>query len=298
MGEPVILACQSTSPAGHLRDAWTMPPVSVNHYENFPVASVLCPSRLRPAIAAIYWYARTADDLADEGTQLPAERLASLAAYRADLRAVASGYAPSGRWRQVFESLARAMDEFTLPLHLLEDLLSAFEQDVTKTRYVDRMELLDYTRRSANPVGRLLLHLYRIDDDESLRRSDAICSSLQLINFWQDLSVDTRRGRLYVPLDACHRHRVPAASLLARNETPTTRGLLREMVDWARQLMHAGAPLAVALPGRIGWELRLVVQGGLRVLEKIERIDYATLQARPVLRPCDGPMMLWRSLWM
>lgn len=275
-----------------------MPPVSVNHYENFPVASMLCPTRLRPAIAAIYWYARTADDLADEGPQLPAERLASLAAYRADLRAVASGYAPSRRWRQVFEPLARAMDEFALPLVLLEDLLSAFEQDVTKTRYVDRMELLNYTRRSANPVGRLLLHLYRIGNDESLRRSDAICSSLQLINFWQDLSLDTLRGRLYVPLDACHRHRVPAASLLARKETPTTRGLLREMVDWARELMHAGAPLARTLPGRIGWELRLVVQGGLRVLEKIEQIDYATLQARPVLRPWDGPMMLWRSLWM
>ena len=272
--------------------------MSVNHYENFPVASMLCPPSLRPAIAAIYWYARTADDLADEGRHSRHDRLSALAAYRADLNSIAAGRPPSQRWPQVFEPLGRAMDAFALPKHLLEDLLSAFVQDVHKDRYFDRADLLDYTRRSANPIGRLLLHLYRVEGEEVLLQSDAICTSLQLINFWQDLSIDTSRGRLYLPLEACHRHQVPIASLLAGQEVAATRPLVREMVEWASELMRDGAPLARSLPGRMGWELRLVIQGGLRVLEKIERMNYATLTTRPVLRAWDGPKMLWRALWM
>lgn len=267
----------------------------VDHYENFPVASWLCPPALRPAVVAIYRFARTADDIADEGDAPPAQRLATLAAYRADLHAAARGAAPSARWPQVFAPLRRAIDEHGLPVALLADLLSAFEQDVTKHAYADRAELLDYCRRSANPVGRLLLHLYRVDDARSRARSDAICTALQLVNFWQDLSVDLPRGRLYLPLADCARFGVDPARLHALEDSHAARALVADACAWARGLMLDGAPLALALPGRIGWELRLVVQGGLRVLDRIEALDHGTLRRRPALGPADMLPMLWRA---
>ena len=260
--------------------------MSVNHYENFPVASILCPPSLRPAVAAIYHFARTADDLADEGDAAPAQRLADLAAYRDDLHAISAGGAVSPRWPHVFEPLRQVMRERALPVPLLADLLSAFEQDVTKHSYADRTELLDYCRRSANPVGRLLLHLYGVGGSAALRQSDAICSALQLANFWQDLGVDTRRGRLYVPATDRARH---AGDMRAQ---------IAEMVAWTRELMRSGAPLVHTIPGRAGWELRLVVQGGLRILDKIEAGGFDTLQNRPTLGAADAPRLLWRALWM
>ena len=282
----------------HPGAAWTIAPVSVDHYENFPVASWLCPPALRAPIAAIYWFARTADDLADEGDASAAQRLADLGSYRADLAAVLAGQAASSRWPQVFEPLARAIRQHALPAQPLHDLLDAFAQDVVKQRYADRAELLDYCRRSANPVGRLLLHLYGVADERSLRRSDAICTALQLINFWQDLSVDTVRGRLYIPESDCARHGLSGAELLARADSPTVRSLVRGECDWARALMLEGAPLAHRVPGRAGWELRLVVQGGLRILDRIAALDFATLRQRPALRALDAPVMLWRALRM
>ncbi len=272
--------------------------VSVDHYENFPVASALCPPRLRPAVRAIYAFARTADDLADEGDAAPQARLRDLAGYRRDLQAVVEGTPTSARWDSVFMPLGEAIDEHRLPVSLLADLLSAFEQDVVKHTYTDRAELLDYCRRSANPVGRLLLHLYRHDDAQSLARSDAICTALQLINFWQDLGIDTRRGRLYVPLADCERHAVPVQELLMQQDSPRARALMADMAAWAHELMHSGAPLAFDLPGRAGWELRLVVQGGLRVLDKIARHRHDCLVRRPVLRFTDAPLMLWRAATM
>lgn len=272
--------------------------VSVDHYENFPVASLLCPPPLRPAVRALYAYARTADDLADEGDARPAQRLAALAAYRADLAAALAGRAVSPRWAHVFAPLQRAVESRRLPAALLHDLLDAFEQDVVKHRYADRAELLDYCRRSANPVGRLLLHLYGVDDAASQRESDAVCTALQLINFWQDLGIDTRRGRLYVPLADCQRHGVTDADLLAGRDSAAVRALVADEVAWARALMHDGAALALRLPGRIGWELRLVVQGGLRILDKIERHGHDALQRRPVVRAWDAPLLAWRALTM
>jgi len=285
-------------PHGRRLPAWTIAPVSVDHYENFPVASFLCPPALRPAVAAIYWFARTADDLADEGDANADVRLRDLSAYRADLLAVAAGRAPSPRWAAVFEPLRGSLQQHRLPIALLTDLLSAFEQDVVKQRYADRAELLDYCRRSANPIGRLLLHLYGITDPVALRQSDAICTALQLANFWQDLSVDTARDRLYVPAADALRHGVEPAQLLVRADTPAARALVAELVAWAGELMRGGAPLALAIPGRAGWELRLVVQGGLRILEKIERSRYASLSQRPTLRRWDAPLLLWRALSM
>ena len=195
---------------------------AVTHYENFPVASLLCPPRLRPPIRAIYAFARTADDIADEGDAPPAQRLQDLAAFEADLQAVARGHAPSERWETVFLPLRAMIEQHQLPVNLLADLLSAFAQDVEKTRdaegYADRAELLDYCRRSANPVGRLLLHLFRADSAENLTRSDAICSALQLINHWQDVGIDAAKPvpRIYLPADDMARFGVSGGAGISR----------------------------------------------------------------------------------
>ena len=272
--------------------------MGVDHYENFPVASWLCPAELRPPIAAIYHFARTADDIADEGSAPPADRVADLAAYRADLFAVAAGAAPSTRWPRVFAALGEAIARHRLPVALLADLLDAFAADAIETRYVDRAGVLDYCRRSANPIGRLLLHLYGIEDAGALARSDAICSALQLANFWQDLGVDAARGRVYVPAADLRRHDIAIDELLARTDSDRVRALVGELVAWARGLMLAGAPLVHAVPGRAGWELRLVVQGGLRILEKIDRSGGATLHARPTIGLGDAALLAWRALTM
>jgi hydroxysqualene synthase len=270
-------------------------PVTTKHYENFPVASLLCPARLRPAVMSIYRFARTADDLADEGPQMAAQRLAQLGHYRSDLAATAAGRPDSGRWPSVFPALAVQIRLHALPAQWLHALLDAFEQDVRNPRYADRNALLDYCARSANPVGRLLLHLYGVGDDLSLRQCDAICSALQLINFWQDLSVDLPRDRVYVPQRDLAQHGLGMPELLRCRDTPSARSLVRDLVQWAAELMAEGAPLALRLPGRAGWELRLVVQGGLRILEKMAAMDYASLSMRPVLRKADAPRLLWRA---
>ncbi len=273
-------------------------PVSIDHYENFPVASVLCPPALRPAVVAIYRFARTADDIADEGDVPAAQRLADLAAYCADLQAALAGRPAGPRWPAVFAALAARIDEFRLPGPLLHDLLDAFEQDVHNPRYADRDALLNYCRRSANPIGRLLLHLYGIDDAAALQRSDAICSALQLINFWQDLGADVRRNRHYLPDADLAAHGLQRADIVAGADDARLRALVRSLCDWSRTLMNAGAPLALQIPGRAGWELRLVVQGGLRILDKIARMDHAALAHRPTLDASDAPVLLWRALAM
>ena len=270
----------------------------VDHYENFPVASFLCPPALRPAVMAIYWFARTADDLADEGDASPADRLIDLAAYRLDLGACAEGKPASTRWPAVFEPLQTVIAQFSLPMAFLHDLISAFEQDVSKTRYASQAELLDYCRRSANPVGRLLLHLYKVNEPEALAQSDCICTALQLINFWQDLSVDIPRGRIYLPADSFDPHQVDEAQLLQLEVNPTTTALVAANLAWAQALMQQGAPLVKKIPGRAGFELRLVVQGGLRIAEKIKQLNFATLRQRPKLNAWDGVVMVWRAVWM
>lgn len=269
--------------------------MSVDHYENFPVASILCPPAIRPAVQAIYHFARTADDIADEGDASPSERLADLASYRRDLDAALAGQPYGATWRRVFGPLAAAAPAYKLPAQPLHDLLDAFEQDVRNPPYPDRLSLLDYCRRSANPVGRLLLHLHSIADARSLQQSDAICSALQLINFWQDLSVDGPRGRCYVPHEDALAHRVTPDELARGADSRRSRLLVAALCQWARAMMLQGAPLALRVPGRAGWELRLVVQGGLRVLEKIAALDHAVLGTRPKLQWLDVPVMLWRA---
>ena len=282
----------------------------IGHYENFPVASLLCPKALRPAITAIYHFARNADDIADEGEASAAERLAQLGAYRADLNRILQGEAPSDRWPGIFAPLARATNEHQLPGALLGDLLSAFEQDVRHTatahQSADLNELLAYCRLSANPVGRLLLHLYGVHDSASLAQSDHICSALQLINFWQDLSEDLARGRVYLPQDLLRQHRLEVADFahgapdasanadLDRRRCQVVQALCAD----ARARMMLGAPLALSVPGRAGWELRLVVQGGLRILDKIEDGGHRSWAKRPTVQRTDIALMLWRAIWM
>ena len=296
-------------------------PAPITHYENFPVASWLCPAHLRAPIAAIYHFARTADDIADEGDATAQERLVELAAYRTALEATClaaletspnvAGEPPAAtqftapiapQWPEVFEPLQVALRTHQLPPQLLHDLLDAFVQDTRKSAaaetYATHAELLDYCRRSANPVGRLLLHLYGVTDALALQRSDAICSALQLINFWQDLSVDIPRGRYYLPTQDAQRSGVPWADILAQRQTTETTKLIANCVATAGASMVFGSQLVHQIPGRAGWELRLVVQGGLRILDKIKGLRYATLNQRPTLRWWDFPVMVWRAVWM
>jgi len=277
---------------------WTILPVGIDHYENFPVASALCPPPLREPIRAIYAFARTADDLADEGDAPAHERLAALSRFRAALQHVTAPGAglTDVPWPEVFVPLARQIQLHGLPVALLLDLLDAFEQDVRSPRYESRESLLDYCRRSANPIGRLLMHLYGIDDDASLRASDAVCTALQLINFWQDLSVDVPRGRIYLPLSDCRRSNVAPEQLADPAHEPAAQTLVTGLVRWAAETMAQGAPLPARVPGRAGWELRLVMHGGWRILEKIAHMRFRSYRQRPRIVARDFPLLAWRSL--
>jgi squalene synthase HpnC len=282
----------------------------VGHYENFPVASWLCPPALRPAVAAIYHFARTADDIADEGDAPAEQRLADLAAYRAELHhclqptSRATLDMTEARWPGIFKPLGQAVHRHALPAQLLHDLLSAFEQDVRHTasghRYANTAELLAYCRLSANPVGRLLLHLYGVRDDTALQQSDQVCSALQLINFWQDIGVDLPRARCYLPADSLQRQGVGVADFEVNDghKTPAMQAVVAELCAYARGLMQQGAPLVHRVPGRAGWELRLVVQGGLRILDRIAALQHRSWQTRVKLHKTDLPVLAWRALWM
>ncbi|MDK9702177.1 MAG: squalene synthase HpnC [Sulfuritalea sp.] len=270
--------------------------MAVDHYENFPVASILLPAPLREPVAAIYGFARSADDFADEGDLSPQQRHALLAGYQAELDSIGQGRPTQ---HPVFLRLRPVIARYDLPLQLFRDLLDAFVQDIGKDRYADFAELMDYCRRSADPVGRLLLHLFGHATAENLSRSDAICSALQLINHWQDVGIDAAKGangRIYLPQDEMAAFGVSADDVLRRVASVDFRSLLRFQVDRARTLMLSGAPLGWSLPGRIGLEIRAIVAGGLRILDKIEAADYDVFKRRPMLQPLDWPLIAWRSL--
>jgi squalene synthase HpnC len=266
--------------------------MGVDHYENFPVASLLLPAPLRPAVQAIYRFARTADDLADEGDAAPTARLAALGALRIQLDRIEGGQAHD------WPDLAAAIHVHRLPLSLLRDLLSAFEQDVTVQRYADYPALLDYCRRSANPIGRLLLALYKRDEPALLTQSDAICSALQLVNFWQDIAIDWTKGRVYLPQSELAAHGVSEDAIAAQRVSPAWTRLITAQTARARAMLESGAPLARALSGRIGWELRLVVQGGLRIAERIDAVAGDVFRHRPALGKTDWAVMTARAMRM
>ncbi len=268
--------------------------MSVDHYENFPVASILLPARLRPAVETIYRFARSADDLADEGNAAPDERLAALTVYEDALKRIEDGKPAES---PLFEQVADVIRSHDLPLQPFRDLISAFKQDVTTTRYATFADLLDYCRRSANPVGALMLHLYGAATPGNLRDSDSICSALQLINFWQDVAVDWQKSRIYLPQEDMARYTFSEGDLARNRPSGDFSDLLCFEVNRARDMLLAGAPLARRLGGRIGWELRLVVQGGLRILEKIEAVEFDVFTRRPTLGKADWLLLLWRAIW-
>src|SRR5690606_1689484 len=274
----------------------------VEHYENFPVASTLLPAHLREAVVDIYRFARTADDIADEGDATDTERLASLAQYSAALHAIeqTQGNATLGNGAPepvaIFTPLAQTISRHRLPTEPFHRLLAAFRQDVTVNRYGDFDALLRYCSLSANPVGELMLHLYEAMTPIRLEQSNAICTGLQLTNFWQDIAIDADKGRLYLPLADLARFGVDANDLASQAGSPAWRELMRFQVDRARRLLLQGAPLALDLPGRTGWELRLVVCGGLRILERLDAIQYDVFHARPTLRRRDWLALGRRAL--
>ena len=265
----------------------------VEHYENFPVASWLLPARLRPPVEAIYAFARGADDLADEGDLSDAARLHGLARYARALDDIEAGVVPP---EEPFARLARAVQAYALPIALLRDLVDAFSQDVKKKRYADFGELQDYARRSANPIGRLLLHLFKRTDAESLRRSDAICSALQYINFWQDVAIDWAKDRVYIPQEDLARFGVSEFQIADGVADDAWARLMAFESERSRGILRSGAPLGRTLPGRVGLEIRATVQGGMAILDKIDAVAGDVFRHRPVLRKRDWPKILLRAL--
>jgi squalene synthase HpnC len=269
-------------------------PVPVDHYENFPVASWLLPKRLRRPVEAIYRFARSADDIADEGDAPAAERLAQLAVYHTELHQIERGDTPTD---PVFGPLAAAIHDFAIPLAPFRDLLSAFAQDVEKTRYAHFGEVMDYCRRSANPVGRLMLYLYGDHDPRHLAYSDAICSSLQLINFLQDIAVDYQKDRIYLPQDELAALHVSETQIAQGDTRGMWHTMMYRQIERTRKLLQAGAPLGRQLKGRIGLELRVTILGGETILRKLHADPGCVFHNRPALTKKDWITMLGRGLF-
>jgi len=268
--------------------------VSAGHYENFPVASLAVPARLRRAVLAIYAFARMADDIADEGDDAPAARLDKLAACDAALDAIAVGRAVA---EPPYPELARALREHALPIAPFHELVSAFRQDVTTSRYATYALLLDYCRRSANPIGRLLLQLFDVRDAARLAQSDAICTALQLVNFWQDVASDWKRGRVYLPQEDLARFGVAEPGIAAWRCDDAWRALMAFETARTRALMISGRPLLQAFDWRLRLEISGVIAGGLRILELIDAVEGDVFRRRPRLGRADWMRVGWRALF-
>ena len=258
--------------------------MSAGHYENFPVASLLVPQRLRPAILAVYRFARMADDFADEGDAGPAERIAALDGFEAALDAIATGTVPA---IPPFPEVAAAVARHRMALAPFRDLLSAFRQDVTTVRYATEALLVDYCRRSANPIGRLMLRIFEADSPANLAASDAICTALQLINFWQDIAVDWAKGRVYLPFEHLQRFGVGEAHIAERRCDDAWRALMAFESARTRALLESGRPLARGLPLRLRLEISGVLAGGHRILDGIDASGGDVFRRRPSLSRSD-----------
>jgi len=267
------------------------------HYENFPVGSLLAPKDRRKHVYSIYAFARTADDFADEsyetGELTEAWRLAALDDWERKLEDCYQGRAD----HPVFIALAETVRELRLPIQLFRDLLSAFKQDVIKRRYEDFDEVLDYCARSANPVGRLILLLFDYREGRLAELSDCICTALQLTNFWQDVEVDIRKDRIYLPQNEMARFGVSVDDLLEKRFSAQYAALLKFQVDRTWRLFDRGKALPSLVSGRLAVELRLTWLGGTRILERIEEMEYDTLNARPKISTADKISLLVKALW-
>ena len=283
-------------------------PLPVDHYENFPVASWLLPARLRPPVEAIYAFARGADDIADEGELSDAARLRGLERYSRALDAIEAGDTPT---EAPFARLAAAVRDYDLPIPLLRDLIDAFSQDVVKKRYATFDELADYARRSANPVGRLLIHIFENEKrtryvsgkpgtDHSFRfstaQSDLICSALQYVNFWQDVEIDWAKGRVYIPREDLERFGVDERQIEEKRVDSRWTALMRFQCERARAMLVEGKPLGRALPGRVGLEIRATVEGGIAIADRIVAAEGDVFRHRPRLRKRDWARILAKAL--
>ncbi len=267
------------------------------HYENFPVASRLIPAPVRPHVAAVYAFARIADDFADEGDAAPDARLAQLDDWRDRLHRAAGGSAPPPDAHEaVFVAVADTIRVCQLDVQLFDDLLSAFSQDVTVHRYENWTDVLDYCRRSANPVGRLVLEIAGHRDADVAAASDDVCTALQLTNFWQDLDRDWRKGRLYVPLSIMRAHHANESDLDIQRLTPAWRDVLHDVAGRTRVLFRSGRRVVDGVPGRLGWELRATWLGGSRILDRLEAIGFDVFHQRPSLGWQDAPTLAWQML--
>jgi phytoene synthase len=271
------------------------------HYENFPVASKLLPKATRPHIAAVYAFARIADDFADEGDRTTERRLELLADWQYRLHQAAAGHVDrdGSDAGDVFTALATTMRTFGLEVTLFDDLLSAFKQDVLVKRYPRWEDVLDYSRRSANPVGRLVLRISGYRDVRSDEWSDAVCTALQLTNFWQDLERDWYKGRMYVPETLVHAAGADERDLGRRRLTPEWRMVLGDVARRTRDLFMAGRPIADAVHGRLRYELRATWLGGVRILDRLEAAGFDVFHHRPTLGwrdaiPIGWHVMAWR----
>lgn len=265
--------------------------ITYGHYENFPVASWLIPRQVRPHVCSIYAFARTADDFADEPGMDPEERLEKLADWRDRLLTCAAS--PRG---PIFEALAETIRRHDIPMTLLTDLLDAFTQDVLQPRHETFDDLIDYSRRSANPVGRLVLTLFGYADAERFDLSDRICTGLQLANFWQDVSVDAARGRFYVPQACLRDHGITEADLVAGRLSDGFRTMMAGLTTRTRALFHAGSGLPELVGGRLRFELRLTILGGVRILDRIDQVRFDVFHHRPTIGRLAGLGLLFRSL--
>ena len=270
-----------------------------SHYENFPVASRLLPAAMRPHVAAVYAFARTADDIADEGDDPPGVRQAQLDRWRQRLRDGAAHLpadpASSTRDELIATALGHTIRSLDLPLSLFDDLLSAFGQDITTTRYASWSDVLDYCRRSANPIGRLVLRIARYRDEDLDRSSDALCTALQLTNFWQDFGRDWRSGRLYVPRDVQQTAGAYEADLAAGQFSPAWADAMAVCIANTRECFERGRLVCDGVRGRLRFELRLTWHGGRRILDRVERGRADLLRHRPALGRADVPVLLWRA---
>src|SRR5262245_26857140 len=267
------------------------------HYENFPVGSLLAPKDRRKHIYSIYAFARTADDFADEGYETgeltESRRLAALDDWERKLEDCYQGRAD----HPVFIALAETVRELRLPIQLFRGLLSAFKQDVVKRRYADFDEVLDYCARSANPVGRLILLLFNYREGRLAELSDCVCTALQLANFWQDVEVDIRKDRIYLPQNEMARFGVSVDDLLEKRFSARYAALLKFQVDRTREMFNRGKSLPNLVSGRLAVELRLTWLGGTRILERIEEMGYDTLNSRPKISTADKISLLVKALW-
>lgn len=263
------------------------------HYENFPVASFLLPMRLRKPIGLVYAFARQADDFADEGDLTPEQRLALLDGFRRELDRLATNSPPETAF---FITLAEMIAQQGLPLQPFYDLLDAFSQDVVKSRYENFGEVMDYCRRSANPIGRLMLHLYGAATPRNIGYSDAICSALQIINFLQDVAIDYRKDRIYFPLDEMEKYRISESQIASSDTGGTWWAFMQFEIERARRLLQSGAPLGLVLKGRIGLEMRTIIAGGDTILKKLHKSGGDMYQHRPVLNTWDWIHMFYRAV--